>query len=79
MHAVVCTVTIHDQKAAERTTRAVAMVPALRAPMEAFRGRLEAAADAIVYDWPERGARRQRVRAAVGHAAGRVEDPEEAR
>jgi AcrR family transcriptional regulator len=52
----------------ERTTRDVALVPALRPPMEAFRGWLDAAADAILRGRPERGARRRRVRAAVGHA-----------
>jgi AcrR family transcriptional regulator len=52
----------------ERTTRDVALVPALRPSMEAFHGWIEAAADAIVRGRPERGARRRRVRAAVGHA-----------
>jgi AcrR family transcriptional regulator len=52
----------------ERTTRDVALVPALRPSMEAFRGWLDAAADAILRGRPERGARRRRVRAAVGHA-----------
>ena len=52
----------------ERTTRDVALVPALRPSMEAFRGWLDAAADTILHGRPERGARRRRVRAAVGHA-----------
>jgi AcrR family transcriptional regulator len=52
----------------ERTTRDVALVPALRPSMEAFRGWLDAAADALLRGRPERGARRRRVRAAVGHA-----------
>jgi AcrR family transcriptional regulator len=52
----------------ERTTRDVALVPALRPSMEAFRGWLDAAADAILRGRPERGARRRRVQAAVGHA-----------
>src|SRR5215218_2433195 len=52
----------------EKTTRDVAVVPALRPSTEAFRGWLDAAADAILRDRPERGARRRRVRAAVAHA-----------
>jgi AcrR family transcriptional regulator len=52
----------------ERTTRDLALVPALRPSMEAFRGWLDAAAGAILRGRPERGARRRRVRAAVGHA-----------
>jgi len=36
--------------------------------MEAFRGWLDAAADAVLRGRPERGARRRRLRAAVGHA-----------
>jgi AcrR family transcriptional regulator len=52
----------------EKVTRDAALVPALRAPMEAFRGWLDAAADAILRGWPQRGARRRRVRAAIGHA-----------
>jgi AcrR family transcriptional regulator len=52
----------------ERTTRDVALVPALRPSIEAFRGWLEAAADAILRGRPERGARRRRLRAAVCHA-----------
>jgi AcrR family transcriptional regulator len=52
----------------ERTTRDLALVPALRPSMEAFRGWLDAAADAILRGRRERGARRRRVQAAVGHA-----------
>jgi AcrR family transcriptional regulator len=52
----------------ERTTRDVALVPALRPSMGAFRGWLDTAADTILCGRPERGARRRRVRAAVGHA-----------
>jgi AcrR family transcriptional regulator len=52
----------------ERTTRDLALVPALQPSMEAFRGWLDAAADAILRGRPERGARRRRVQAAVGHA-----------
>jgi AcrR family transcriptional regulator len=52
----------------EKTTRDVALVPALRPSMEAFRDWLDGAADAILRGRPERGARRRRVRAAVGHA-----------
>jgi AcrR family transcriptional regulator len=58
----------HGQYMLEKTTRDVAVVPALRPSMEAFHGWIEAAADAIVRGRPERGARRRRVRAAVGHA-----------
>jgi predicted transcriptional regulator len=36
--------------------------------MEAFRGWLDAALDAILRGRPERGARRRRVRAAIGHS-----------
>jgi AcrR family transcriptional regulator len=52
----------------ERTTRDVALVPALQPSMEAFAGWLDAAADAVVRGRPERGTPRRRVRAAVGHA-----------
>jgi AcrR family transcriptional regulator len=52
----------------ERTTRDLALVPALRPSMEAFLGLLDAAADAILRGRPERGAHRRRTRAAVGHA-----------
>jgi AcrR family transcriptional regulator len=52
----------------EKTTRDAALVPALRPSMEAIAGWLEAATDAIVSGRPERGARRRRLRAAVGHA-----------
>jgi AcrR family transcriptional regulator len=49
-------------------TRDLALVPALRPSMEAFQRWLDAAADALVGGRPERGARRRRKRAAVGHA-----------
>jgi AcrR family transcriptional regulator len=52
----------------EKTTRDVAVIPALRPSMEAFRGWFDGAANAIVRGRPERGARRRRLRAAVGHA-----------
>jgi AcrR family transcriptional regulator len=52
----------------EKVTRDAALVPALRALMEAFGGWLDAAADAILRGRPERGAHRRRVRAAIGHA-----------
>jgi AcrR family transcriptional regulator len=58
----------HGEYMLERTTRDLALVPALRPSMEAFAGWLDQAADAIVQPRPERGARRRRVRAAVGHA-----------
>jgi AcrR family transcriptional regulator len=52
----------------EKTTRDVALVPALRPAMERFAAWFGPAADAIVRGRAERGARRRRVRAAVGHA-----------
>ena len=52
----------------ENTTRDLALVPALRPSMDAFRGWLDGANDAILRGRPERGARRRRLRAAVGHA-----------
>jgi AcrR family transcriptional regulator len=52
----------------EKTSRDVALVPALRPSMEAFGGWLDTASDALISGRPERGARRRRVRAAVGHA-----------
>ena len=58
----------HGEYMLERTTRDVALVPALRPSMEAFRGWLDVAADAILRGRPERGARRRRVRAVVRHA-----------
>ena len=58
----------HGDYMLEKTTRDVALVPALRPSMEAFRGWLDAAADAILRGRPERGARRRHLRAAVGHA-----------
>jgi AcrR family transcriptional regulator len=58
----------HGEYMLERTTRDVALVPALRPSMEAFRGWLDVAADAILRGRPERGARRRRVRAVVRRA-----------
>ncbi len=52
----------------EKTTRDVALVPALRPSMEAFAAWFDSAADAIVRLRAESGARRRRVRAAVRHA-----------
>jgi AcrR family transcriptional regulator len=52
----------------EKTTRDLALVPALRPSMDALRRWLDGAADAILRGRPERGARRRRLRAAVGHA-----------
>jgi hypothetical protein len=52
----------------ERTTRDVALVPALRPSMEAFAQWCDVAADVIVRGRPESAARRRRTRAAVGHA-----------
>jgi AcrR family transcriptional regulator len=58
----------HGEYMLEKTTRDLALVPALRPSMEAFAGWVDQAADAIVGSRPERGTRRRRVRAAVGHA-----------
>jgi AcrR family transcriptional regulator len=52
----------------EKTTRDVALVPALRPSMDAFSAWFDAAAEVIVRGRPERGARRRRVRGAIGHA-----------
>ena len=58
----------HGEYMLEKTTRDLPLVPALRPSMEAFGGWLETAADAILRARRERGARRRRLRAAVGHA-----------
>ena len=58
----------HGEYLLERTTRDLALVPALRPSMEAFQGWLDGAADAILRGRLERGARRRRLRAAVLHA-----------
>jgi AcrR family transcriptional regulator len=50
----------------EKTTRDVALVPALRPAMEAFGGWFDAAADALLRGRSKRGVRRRR--AAIGHA-----------
>ena len=52
----------------ERTTRDVALVPALRPSIEGFHRWLGASANAILRGRPERGPRGRRLRAAVGHA-----------
>lgn len=52
----------------EKTTRDVATVPALQPSMTAFVGWFEAATDVLLRGRPERGARRRRVKAAIGHA-----------
>jgi AcrR family transcriptional regulator len=52
----------------EKTTRDVALVPALRPAMDAFAAWFEHAAGALLRGSRYRGARRRRVRAAVGHA-----------
>jgi len=58
----------HGEYMLERTTRDLALVPALRPSMENFHGWLDAAADAILRGRPQRGARGRRLRAAVAHA-----------
>jgi hypothetical protein len=52
----------------ENTTRDVALVPALQPSMEAFGAWFGPAADALLRGRPERGGRRRRVCAAIGHA-----------
>jgi AcrR family transcriptional regulator len=52
----------------EKTTRDVALVPALRPPMEAFAAWLATATATLMASRPERGGRRRRVAAATGHA-----------
>lgn len=52
----------------ERTTRDVAVVPALRPAMEGTAMWAEAATETLMRGRRERGARRRRVRAAIGHA-----------
>jgi AcrR family transcriptional regulator len=53
-----------------RTTRDISLVPALGPSMEAFGAWVAYAAETLVRGRPERGARRRRLRAAVGHAVG---------
>jgi AcrR family transcriptional regulator len=52
----------------ERTTRDASLVPAMRAPAERMGAWLAEAVATIVRGRPERGGRRRRVEAAVGHA-----------
>lgn len=52
----------------EKTTRDTALVPAMQPVMEAFAAWLGLAADAVSRGRAERGRRRRRVRAAIGHA-----------
>jgi len=51
-----------------RTTRDASLVPALGPSMEALGAWIAYAAEVLVRGRPERGARRRRVRAAIGHA-----------
>jgi AcrR family transcriptional regulator len=51
-----------------KTTRDASLVPAMQPPMEAMGAWLTAAAEALVHGRPQRGARRRRVQAAIGHA-----------
>jgi AcrR family transcriptional regulator len=52
----------------ERTTRDAAVVPAMQATMTASARWSEAAAETLMQSRPERGARRRRALAAIGHA-----------
>jgi AcrR family transcriptional regulator len=54
----------------EKTTRDAATVPALQPSMAAFATWFEAATETLLKGRPERGAKRRRVRAAIGHALG---------
>lgn len=54
----------------EKTTRDASLVPAMRAPVEAMGAWRTEAVATIVRGRPERGRRRRRVEAAVGHAVG---------
>jgi AcrR family transcriptional regulator len=56
------------QEMLAKVTRDAALVPAMRAPMEGLAAWLEEAVAAVGRGRPERGARRRRVRAAIGHA-----------
>jgi AcrR family transcriptional regulator len=56
------------QEMLERTTRDAALVPAMRSAVERMGGWFAEALAAIVRGRPERGARRRRVEAAIGHA-----------
>jgi AcrR family transcriptional regulator len=53
----------------ERTIRDAPLVPAMRGPMEARLAWLAQAGATIARGRPERGARRRRLEAAIGHAA----------
>lgn len=53
----------------ERTTRDAAVVPAMRRPVERMGAWYSEAFAALLRGRPERGARRRRVEAAIGHAA----------
>jgi AcrR family transcriptional regulator len=57
-----------NEQMIENVRRDVAVVPAMQAPTAEFAAGLRGATDFLVAGRPERGARRQRVRAAVGHA-----------
>lgn len=52
----------------ERTTRDLALVPALQPPMAALGTWFEAAVEVLLRGQPERGGRRRRARAAIAHA-----------
>lgn len=56
------------QEMLERTTRDAALVPAMRSAVQRMGGWFAEALATIVRGRPERGARRRRVEAAIGHA-----------
>jgi AcrR family transcriptional regulator len=60
------------QEMLERTTRDAALVPAMRPAVERMGGWFADAVATILCGRPERGARRRRVEAAVGHAVSFV-------
>jgi AcrR family transcriptional regulator len=57
----------HGEYMLEKTVRDVALVPALRPAMDAFAAWIDSAAEALLRGRRDRGARRRRVRAAIGH------------
>jgi AcrR family transcriptional regulator len=58
----------HGEQMLEKTTRDAATVPALQPSMAAFTQWFETATEILLKGRPERGAKRRRVKAAIGHA-----------
>jgi AcrR family transcriptional regulator len=57
-----------NEKMLENVRRDMTLVSAMQAPTAAFAATLQAAVDVLMSGRPERGARRRRIRAAIGHA-----------